>query len=427
MARITNIDLRDVRCFEGAQSACVSRITLLVGENGTGKSTFLGCYKALAKLAQLNDLDEINHFDDDSDKSDSAKFHLSLFASIVRKGKTDFAVGGRFEDHCHESISLTFKSGGCLPIDHELKLTYPELEGLGSVIEFTKPDEPGVLLRVKGSGFEFDLYSGEVSFRSISTWLSRYIRRGHFPYAGSYDEFKRQTVGRRTSEAHTAFVKFAEWLRKCEALFPPPSTFSTFAPDPGIFPRKRTYDGMPSYLKEDNDTGLFDFLNELGNELGLWTAIRIKPTLDTPSVAVIVDTPNGPMNLVEVGYGVHSLLPILSEFYRRPANTVFLLQQPEVHIHPRAQAKLAQWMAQGTRSFIIETHSEHFLDRFRICVMNGTLQPEDLSILYFEPSGDGTRSQIHSIGVDAEGNLVDEPGGFRSFFIEETEALLGFR
>ena len=46
----TEVTLQDVRCFEGEQRGCLRPITLLVGENSTGKTTFLGCYRALSRL-----------------------------------------------------------------------------------------------------------------------------------------------------------------------------------------------------------------------------------------------------------------------------------------------------------------------------------------------------------------------------------------
>ncbi len=84
-------------------------------------------------------------------------------------------------------------------------------------------------------------------------------------------------------------------------------------------------------------------------------------------------------------------------------------------------------MTKSKHGFIIETHSDHFVDWFRICVMEGKLPPEDLSIVYFEPIDDRTKSRIYSLGVDAQGNLQDVPDGYRRFFLQETEKLLGFK
>ena len=83
-------------------------------------------------------------------------------------------------------------------------------------------------------------------------------------------------------------------------------------------------------------------------------------------------------------------------------------------------------MARSGRSFVIETHSDHLVDRFRICVMKELMAPDDLSIVYFEPNADGSSSTIHSISVDSQGNLQGEPVGYRSFFLQETKSLLGF-
>ena len=58
--------------------------------------------------------------------------------------------------------------------------------------------------------------------------------------------------------------------------------------------------------------------------------------------------------------------------------------------------------------------------------MKELLAPDELSIVYFEPSEDGARSRMHSISVDQQGNLEGEPAGYRSFFLNETKSLLGF-
>ena len=102
-------------------------------------------------------------------------------------------------------------------------------------------------------------------------------------------------------------------------------------------------------------------------------------------------------NIVDVGYGVSQILPILvhvlnSETSRRSSldsreMAYFLLQQPEVHLHPRAQAELSSLLAQlgsqGNRSFIIETHSDYMIDRARIEIRQGNISPEDVSLIYF--------------------------------------------
>lgn len=104
------------------------------------------------------------------------------------------------------------------------------------------------------------------------------------------------------------------------------------------------------------------------------------------------------------------------------------MQQPEVHLHPRGQAELASLLIESFRKlgnrFLIETHSDYIVDRVRICVREGTVKADDMSILYFEPKGNAVA--IHSMTLDDHGNLQDAPAGYRDFFAKETDRLLGF-
>ena len=418
MARITDVEIGDVRCFEGAQSARTRRITLLVGENGAGKSTFLGCYRTLAKLSNLRDLAEDNHFDE-------APFQMGRFDSIARAGKTSFTLGGGFAEHCHDRVAFTFQAVGGRPVDRGMELRF---QGRGDSLRdlhVTAPAVPDVLMRLQSAGFSFDLLPGEVSFRSVSTWLSRYVRDGYLPFAGDLKRF-REARGRTVAESAAAgFLRLVSLLQK-DLPFPEADALRVAAADPSLPPRQRRYDAAPDHLTTGDEGELLAFLAAIGKNIGLWRAVHVDRRLDEPCAQVFVDTSSGRFNLLDVGYGVHSLMVIFGFIYRSAPETVLLLQQPEIHVHPRAQAALAQWMAESGRSFVIETHSDHFVDRFRICVMKGTLAPDELSIIYFEPTADGTRSRMHSISVDSQGNFEGAPDGYRAFFLEETRSLLGF-
>ncbi len=134
-------------------------------------------------------------------------------------------------------------------------------------------------------------------------------------------------------------------------------------------------------------------------------------------------------NLIDVGYGVSQVLPVITELLRPSGPGMFLMQQPEVHLHPSAQAALGSLLctvATPERQLVIETHSDHLLDRIRMDVRDGKtkLKPEDVSILYFERTG--LDVAIHSIRIDGQGNIVGAPAGYRQFFMEETARDLGF-
>ena len=419
MARIRELQLKDVRCFKGAQSACLGRrITLLVGENSTGKSTFLGCYNAFAKLANLDNLAEQNHFDE-------APFYMGEFDSIVRSGKSKFSVGGSFEDHCHKSALFSFRKSGRRPVDRQLQLSVADSRSNDQLVRITSLPQSDTALRFSGPGFTIDFTPLEFSFDSIASWLSRYARHGYLPFGGDLEIFRARTHERR-DERESEFIKFINFFHKKEFPFPEPNSFTVNSPDPVLPERVRSYLAPPEHLSGENDDSLLCFLGGMGKKLNLWNRISLNDTLDTIRTEVRVDTPNGSHNMIDVGYGIHSLVYLMAEIYRQPQESVILLQQPEIHIHPKAQADLAQWMAESGRSFMIETHGDHFIDRFRICVMNGILSPEDLSIVFFQSEQNGECTKVHSIGVDKQGNLEGAPPAYRSFFLDEARSLFGF-
>ena len=171
-------------------------------------------------------------------------------------------------------------------------------------------------------------------------------------------------------------------------------------------------------------------LEDFGKDAGLFDEISIRPLGKRNSEPFQVQIRKfggrlrGPRrNLIDVGYGVSQVLPVVMELLREDAPGMFLLQQPEVHLHPSAQAALGSLFCQvagADRQLVVETHSDHLMDRVRMDVRDGdsALKPEDVSILFFECKD--LDVHIHSLRIDEEGNIVDAPDGYRAFFMEET-------
>ena len=78
-------------------------------------------------------------------------------------------------------------------------------------------------------------------------------------------------------------------------------------------------------------------------------------------------TLKGPQrNVIDVGYGVSQVLPVITALLRPDASPLSLLQQPEVHLHPKAQAVLGGLFCQVAsrqRQLVIEIHSDYLMDR----------------------------------------------------------------
>ena len=413
MSAITSLKLRDVRCFAGEQTATFGRkVTVIVGENSTGKSTLLGCYKAFSALSGFVDLnDRTNYFD-------VAPFLMGGFETIARKGSAEFSVGGSFDGHDHTRVDFEFTKGGNgAPLESSIAIEFEDHESATAFTVSAHPTSPGIF-QLRWRGLQLDIDGGEISYEQLSSWLANSVRRGMLPYGGDHPSFAKRKKGVTETEKAT-FPRLVNFLRT-ELPMPKVKPFAAEALTPESEPRQRFYKRPPLEVTRL----VADYLGERGEKLSLFSGAQNKT--DEAGTQVLIDRAGGLHNIMDVGYGIHSVLPVLMATYDKPAATTFLMQQPEVHLHPHAQALLAQLMAEDGHQFIVETHSDYIIDRLRICVMRGELVPEDVSIVYCEFCDDEEgASRIYNISIDEQGNLLGAPVGYREFFNQETNRLLG--
>ena len=128
-----------------------------------------------------------------------------------------------------------------------------------------------------------------------------------------------------------------------------------------------------------------------------------------------------------VGFGLSYVLPVVLALLSEPG-TLCLIENPEAHLHPRGQTRLAELAtraaAAGVQVFA-ETHSDHFLDGVRLAIHDGLVAPADVAIHYFER--DGGRAVVSSPTVDADGRLDRWPAGFFDQHEENLARLLAPR
>ena len=421
MSRITSLALTDVRCFAQTQRTELPRITVLVGENSTGKSTFLGCTRIIAHLSDLVDLSDRNSFDD-------PPFSMGDFKTIARSGASTFAIEATFESHRYDRVRVVYDQGPKgEPRERELELSLSAEWGQRGVFRVTRPSSPRSggteMWRVAGPEFEFEFPQSMVSYRQFSTWLSKLVRFGNLPHEGSTTLWRKRT-GEASPEAVRMFARFTNFFRRSD-LFPGPEhRLSIAAYDPNGWPREREFESNPFGKRLDDET--LERIVVLGEGLNLFSGLDVRRGLGG-TYEIWVNASGEEHNVVDVGFGIHSALPLLHAFASAPKEATVLLQQPETHLHPRAQAALVRLVAHQGHRLLVETHSDHVPDWFRIAVMSGDIDPDDFGIVYFDGVDDGASTILHDIRVDDQANLIDTPPGFRRFFLDETERLLGFR
>ncbi|WP_157006497.1 AAA family ATPase [Agromyces laixinhei] len=129
----------------------------------------------------------------------------------------------------------------------------------------------------------------------------------------------------------------------------------------------------------------------------------------------LTDTRTGvEVNMVDVGYGVSQVLPIIAACAGAQAS-IICIEQPELHLHPRLAANLAELFvdtANRGNQVIAETHSENILLRVQRMIREGRIVSEDVAVIYVDNRG-GAEATVRRLQLDDEGDLIDRwPGGF---------------
>ena len=132
---------------------------------------------------------------------------------------------------------------------------------------------------------------------------------------------------------------------------------------------------------------------------------------------VIVKIGDSESALMDVGFGVSQVLPVIAMLLSAPTGSIVLLEQPELHLHPNAQSALADLMLHAAEKrglqLIVESHSEHLLRRLqrRIAeVEQAFARPENIK-MYFCASGE-RGSAICQVEVDKYGQIANWPPNF---------------
>ena len=447
---MNHVTLENFRCFRDEQRVRLAPLTLLVGENSTGKTSFMALLRALWDVAylgvipdfkeapyDLGSFDEIAHFR--SRRSGRPQeFRAGFDAVLNEAGRQRKAA--EF-DRQPLRFEVTFSRKGTAPSPTVWSFGREDVE-----ITIRVGEDASQEIRYRIGRVEWS-WSGPAD-PGTGFLASRDIPLARYAFVRLADTSALKPVGDSPDVTDGDKARLERFLVEVDTRF---QSDRPFASAPVRSKPRRTYDPsrpahdpegetIPMYLSTAFFEGkrswnaLKDALEKFGQEAGLFDEIAVKPLGKRGSepfqmrVRKFAPRAKGPLrNLIDVGYGVSQVLPVITELFRDSVTPMFLLQQPEVHLHPSAQAALGSLfcrIADRRRQLVVETHSDHLLDRVRMDVRDrtGKLKPDDVSILFFERGN--LDVQIHSLQLDGEGNVLDTPPSYRHFFMKETKRSL---
>ena len=448
---MNSVTIENYRCFRGRQTARLAPLTLLVGENSSGKTAFMAMIRALRNAA----------FSDRIPDFREPPYDLGSFGEVVysdsRKSERSAFFSASFEDRDSDYGDAPVKFSA--KFEERDGFPYPTMRKLSQGDAWFSLDDTseskikmGVGNRLwvganiyRSIGMEFPVLLMAADF-TLLQWdesnniigLSEY---GNAPFPPKDAEKSRlddlnETLGAwRVKNMEISDGVFSETFAGAPVRSQPRRTY-----DPIRQSRDPEGEYVPSYLaglsRRDSDEwgALKHRLEGFGKASGLFDEISIGSLGESAGDPFQVrirkfgkELKGLERNLIDVGYGVSQALPLLTELLRADAPPVFLIQQPEVHLHPMAQAALGSLFCSVARErqLIVETHSDYIVDRVSMDVRDKTtdLTPDDVSILFFERGELDAR--IHSLRLDNMGNVLDAPPSYREFFSAELTRLIG--
>ena len=420
--------------FRGFTNALlpIRDINFFVGENSTGKTSMLSLLKLLKSVDFLS-----------NQAFNAEDVELGNYRDIVSVNATDksyFRVGliEQGNDNRFNGFLMTFIEEEGIPFLH--KYTY-RFEREQTELIFFKDvvkHRPKKLPEVKNTATPV----GEI----IRAWVEEHKeKKAHYK---GYRQFNRQDFLNAPLPFLT-FILYPGTRRRVPSIPKPIVWFAPIRTRP-----RRTYDeyslkfsseGVHTpYLikkifsfetsKQAEMKRFRDSIETFGRESGLFKSIEVKeyePRSKTSPFRLDIHL-NGaePLGIKNVGYGVSQTLPIIVEFLFQPKDTWFAIQQPEIHIHPKAQASLGDVLFNlallEDKKFLVETHSDFIIDRFRTNYRETKVKSKpDAQIVFFERDVKGNK--MHCIEISKDGELPDtQPKAYRDFFVKEQMHSLGY-
>jgi predicted ATPase len=398
--RIKRLALKNFKCFKEVDIS-FSKITLLTGENSSGKSSLI--YGILAPLQSV------------SLNGNSFPLYLSLNGNYVNMGGFE-EVSFNHSLKNNLEIDLNFAFGGrvykfntswCFDIIRNS----PRLRNLKNGSPFTKIE----VNQKEDLSYVVNIEHNDVELKPLDI-----------------HDFHTQAIDDSDRRVYDYFIEISDDLyNELINNFNFISSFR-FQPERTYYQSllNRTVDkfggGYIDQILEWNDNQSKELLNLASILKDLKILYDIKPHRLSGGrfeIKVKVKSKSKWESLADVGFGISQFLPIIVADLQLSDDSTLIMSQPEIHLHPSVQANLGDYLVkqvnERNKNYIVETHSEYLLNRMRLLIVKGEIEPEDVAVYYFENSvKDG--SIAHRIEFTKDGQILNAPKGFFETYMIDT-------
>ncbi len=146
--------------------------------------------------------------------------------------------------------------------------------------------------------------------------------------------------------------------------------------------------------------------------------VRVETSTNTLTAQILIEnqfTVSDPTLSTNLGFGISYILPIIATGLTAKAGSFFVVENPEAHLHPSAQSRIARFLAMVANAgvnVIVETHSDHLINGIQIAVAEKKIINEAVTINYFSYKEKNIQPDVQPISITDKGELTDWPSGF---------------
>lgn len=429
-ALVRGLRIENVKSLAGPHELPLAPLTLIYGPNAAGKSTVLNSLRLLRDLLEVGRQDALSLWQmqlESGQLADMMTEHMQ-FADPVEKRQFEDGIRTELQNSKKLALSIDFET-------RERGVARAELACRAAGRE-------AILWHASGLG----MADGEGTYRKEFEWSPPSAR---VPWAFGESTIPSYEVREngaaavvRTFDSHLFAHPSAEIQEDLFALL----HFMHYlgphrgSPGDGYEPIKGPFrNRLPERLRRDplftdvkdwslGTLGRFEYLNQILSQLEIpyeFVPTHSSNEVSRPDDPSYLKDPSrtwrlrdlrsgSSVKLSQVGYGVSQLLPVIDACIHA-RQQVICVEEPELHLHPRLQAKLGNLFATSAATFgnqiIVETHSESILLRVRRLIRSGKLHPDHVSLLYVDNGGDG--ASVRRLRLGEHGQLLDPwPTGF---------------
>jgi predicted ATPase len=439
---ICSLTLRNCRAYH-RQTFEFSKLNIFVGPNNSGKSSALSAINFLAQSVQQRDINS-------GPIALNGSFEeLGTFLDVVHGNRANTPIG----------FDLTYAREQSVKHKISFEIKYRRQRKEAEIASFAFSQRGREIYSYKTQKDSFSVRVRKKKLETIVS-VSGIQRRPRFltifpidPAISPYG-YAREDEAKKLSKQSRQLLQDVDQLMRdgrgaFQSAFGQFDSISSFRDQPqrtylftGETPSRvgRTGSNSVSLLVNDvskrgsRSAGIMEAISRFFASTNIAKGIDLRPLTQRHFEICIRDLDNNRHNICDVGFGCSQVLPVLigglnavARRGRLSVTPTFLVQEPEIHLHPNAQASLGSFfvsLAKNRSQLFIETHSDNLILRIATLAAAGAINPSDIAIFFCENRKG--RKRVRRINLDAKGVFQPRwPGGF--FPQREKESLALFR